>query len=42
VKIEMPGTAGFATTALLSNQCLERIWVKLFDLSQSLNASEHA
>ena len=25
-----------------SNQCLERIWAKLFDLSQSLSASEPA
>jgi hypothetical protein len=41
VKVGMPGTAGFATTAFLSNQCLERIWVKLYDLSQSANASEH-
>jgi hypothetical protein len=26
----------------LSNQCLERIWAKLFDLSQNLNASAPA
>jgi hypothetical protein len=30
------------TADYFSNQCLERIWVKLFDLSQSPSASEPA
>jgi hypothetical protein len=30
------------TANSFSNQCLERIWAKLFDLSQSLSASEPA
>ena len=30
------------TADSFSSQCLERTWVKLFDLSQSLNASESA
>jgi hypothetical protein len=32
------GTCSPAANSL-SNQCLERIWAKLFDLSQNLNAS---
>jgi hypothetical protein len=34
--------ACFLTAEFFSNQCLERIWAKLFDLSQSLSASELA
>jgi hypothetical protein len=30
------------TAGSFSSQCLEQIWVKLFDLSQSLSASEPA
>jgi hypothetical protein len=30
------------TADSFSNKCLERIWAKLFDLSQSLSASEPA
>jgi hypothetical protein len=30
------------TAGSFSNKCLERIWAKLFDLSQSLSASEPA
>jgi hypothetical protein len=30
------------TADSFSNQCLERIWAKLFDLCQSLSASEPA
>jgi hypothetical protein len=30
------------TADSFSSQCLERIWAKLFDLSQSLSASEPA
>jgi hypothetical protein len=32
----------FLTAESFSNQCLERIWAKLFDLSQSLSAREPA
>ena len=39
---DAPRTARYCNFGLLSNQCLERIWAKLFDLSQSMSASEPA